>query len=147
MHYPDRHVAALLVHDDYVNELRAQLERFKVTLKDDFDLCGPMVLDDPKYAGLSSNERANYAPMRHSGCMTRTLRYIRASVKYAVDRFFYSKRWTNKALLQDTLPSKSSTSIQAADLFTLKMSTWTMLMICFMIPITQISILQRILTP
>ncbi|CEJ00367.1 hypothetical protein RMCBS344292_14424 [Rhizopus microsporus] len=92
MHHSDRHVAALLVHDDYVNEIRAQLERFKVIPKDDFDLCDPKVLGGPKYAGLSSDERANCVFMHHSDRMAHTLKYIRAPVKYAVNRFFYSKR-------------------------------------------------------
>ncbi|ORE10255.1 hypothetical protein BCV72DRAFT_238950 [Rhizopus microsporus var. microsporus] len=107
MHHPNRHVAALLVHDDYVNEFRTQLERFKVILKDGFDLCDPKVLGNPKYTDLSSDERANYTTMHHSDCMARTLRYSRS----------YQK-WISKALLQDTLPSKSSTFIQAVDLFT-----------------------------
>lgn len=118
MHHLDRHVAALLVHGDCVSEIRAQLECFKVILNDDFDLCDPKVLGGPKYAGNSSHKRANYAFMHHSDRMARTLRYIRAPAKYAVNRFFYSKRWISKALPQDTLPSKSSTFVQAADLFT-----------------------------
>ncbi|CEG65491.1 hypothetical protein RMATCC62417_02272 [Rhizopus microsporus] len=79
IHYPGRNVVALLVHNDYVNELRKQLERFKVTLKDDFDPCDSKVLRDPKYADLSPEERANLALMYHSDRMARALNYIRAS--------------------------------------------------------------------
>ncbi|ORE05300.1 hypothetical protein BCV72DRAFT_331361, partial [Rhizopus microsporus var. microsporus] len=117
IHYPDRNVVALLVHNDYVNELRKQLERFKVTLKDDFGPCDPKVLRDPKYINLSPEERANFAFMHHSGRMARALIYIRASVKYAVARFFYSKGWISKTHLQETLPSSRKVFDQAADIF------------------------------
>jgi ribosomal protein L37AE/L43A len=117
IHYPDRNVVALLVHNDYVSELRKQLGRFKVTLKDDFDPCDPKVLRDPKYADLSSEERANFALMHHSDRMARALNYIRAPVKYAVARFFYSKGWISKTLLQEALPSRHKVSDQAADIF------------------------------
>ncbi|CEG79124.1 hypothetical protein RMATCC62417_13626 [Rhizopus microsporus] len=68
-----------------------ELERFKVTLKDDFDPCDPKVLRDPKYADLSPEERANFALMHHSDRMARAPNCIRAPVKYSVARFFCSK--------------------------------------------------------
>ncbi|CEG82008.1 hypothetical protein RMATCC62417_16140 [Rhizopus microsporus] len=106
IHYPDRNAVALLVHNDYVNEFRKQLERFKVTLKGDFDPCDPKVLRGPKYVDLSPEERANFALMHHSDRMARALNYIRAPIKYAVARFFYSKGWVSKTLLQETLSRK-----------------------------------------
>ncbi|ORE04602.1 hypothetical protein BCV72DRAFT_337193 [Rhizopus microsporus var. microsporus] len=111
IHYPDRNVVALLVHNGYVNELRKQLERFKVTLKDDFNPCDPKVLRDPKYVNLSPEERANFALMHHSD------RMVRAPAKYAVARFFYSKGWISKTLLQGALPSSRKVSDQVADIF------------------------------
>ena len=89
--YPGRNIVALLVHNDYMSELRKQLGLFKVTLKYDFDPCDPKVLWDPKYTDLSPEERANFALMHHSDRMACALSYIRALVKYAVARFFYSK--------------------------------------------------------
>ncbi|CEG75664.1 hypothetical protein RMATCC62417_10672 [Rhizopus microsporus] len=115
--YPDRNIATLLVHNDYVSELRKQLGRFKVTLKDDFGPCDPKVLRDPKYADLSPEERASFALMHHSDRMTRALNYIRVSVKYVIARFLYSKGWISKTLLQETLPSRCKVSDQAADIF------------------------------
>ena len=49
--------------------------------------------------------------------MACALSYIRALVKYAVARFFYSKGWISKALLQEILPSRRKVSDQAADIF------------------------------
>ncbi|EIE91859.1 hypothetical protein RO3G_16570 [Rhizopus delemar RA 99-880] len=117
IHYPDRHVVALLVHNDYVNELRAQLERFKITIKDNFDPCDPEILRDPKYADLSTAEPANYALMHHSDRMVRALKYIRVPVKYTVARYFYSKGWISKTTLEETLPNKARSTDQAAEFF------------------------------
>ncbi|KAG0853219.1 hypothetical protein G6F16_007736 [Rhizopus arrhizus] len=55
IHYPDRNVVALLVHNDYADELRSHLRKFKVTLKDDFDPCDPMILRDPIDASIPAN--------------------------------------------------------------------------------------------
>ncbi|CAO3666214.1 hypothetical protein G6F70_002943 [Rhizopus microsporus] len=80
IHYPGRNIVTLLVHNDYVSELRKQLGRFKVNLKDDFDPCNPKVLRDPKYADLSPEERANFTLMHPSDRMARALNYVRAPV-------------------------------------------------------------------
>ncbi|ORE21267.1 hypothetical protein BCV71DRAFT_261283 [Rhizopus microsporus] len=52
IHCSDRNIVALLVRNDYASELRKQLERFKITFKDDFEPCGTKVLRDPEYANL-----------------------------------------------------------------------------------------------
>ncbi|KAG1150757.1 hypothetical protein G6F37_009888 [Rhizopus arrhizus] len=65
IHYPDRNIVALLIHNDYENELRQQLQRFKVTIKEDFNPCDPQVLRDPKYADHTPAERENLAFMHH----------------------------------------------------------------------------------
>ncbi|CEI98200.1 hypothetical protein RMCBS344292_12315 [Rhizopus microsporus] len=117
IYYPGRNVVALLVHNDYVNELCKQLERFKVTLKDDFDPCDPKALRDSKYADLSLEERANFGLIHYSDRMARVLNYIRVPVKYAVARFFYSKGWVSKTLLKETLSGRRRVSDQASDIF------------------------------
>ncbi|KAG1422889.1 hypothetical protein G6F58_003063 [Rhizopus delemar] len=55
IHCPNRNVVALLVHNDYADELRSHLRKFKVTLKDDFDPCDPMILRDPIDASIPAN--------------------------------------------------------------------------------------------
>lgn len=63
----------MLLHYLYImttNELCTQLERFRVTLRDNFDPCDPKVQRDPKYADLSSEERVNCALMHQSDRMT-----------------------------------------------------------------------------
>lgn len=105
IHYPDRNVVALLVHNDYADELRSHLQRFKVTLKDDFNPCDPKILRDPQYADASDEERSNLAFMHHCNRMERALKFIRTPVKFAVARYFYAQGWISKQTLQENLPS------------------------------------------
>lgn len=91
IHYPDRNVVALLVHNDYADELRSHLQRFKATLKDDFNPCDPKILRGPQYADASDEERANLAFMHHCSRMERALRFIHTPVKFAVARYFYAQ--------------------------------------------------------
>ncbi|KAG1154621.1 hypothetical protein G6F37_009285 [Rhizopus arrhizus] len=106
IHYPDRNILALLVHNDYATELRQQLQRFKVTIKDDFDPCTSQNLRDPKYANLPVEERTNRAFMHHCDRMERALQFIRVPVKFAVSRHFFSKGWISQKTLLDIIPTR-----------------------------------------
>ncbi|KAG1498894.1 hypothetical protein G6F54_004767 [Rhizopus delemar] len=65
IHYPDHNIVALLIHNDYEDELRQQLQRFKVIIKKDFNPCDPQLLRDPKYADRTPAEREDLAFMHH----------------------------------------------------------------------------------
>ncbi|EIE76663.1 hypothetical protein RO3G_01367 [Rhizopus delemar RA 99-880] len=117
IHYPDRNIVALLIHNDYKDELRQQLQRFKVTIKEDFNPCDPQVLRDPKYADRTPAEREDLAFMHHCNRIERALQYIRTPVKFAVARYFYSKGWISKQLLQETLPTRTINRQQDIDIF------------------------------
>ncbi|KAG1138235.1 hypothetical protein G6F37_001796 [Rhizopus arrhizus] len=82
IHYPDRNIVALLIHNGYEDELRQQLQRFKVTIKEDFNPYDPQVLRDPKYADRTPAERENLAFTHHCNRIERALQYIRAPVKF-----------------------------------------------------------------
>ncbi|KAG0755808.1 hypothetical protein G6F29_010652 [Rhizopus arrhizus] len=103
IHYPDRNVVVLLVHNDYADELRSHLRKFKVTLKDDFDPCDPMILRDPKYSDSTTEEQTNIIFMHYCNRMERTLRFVRAPIKFAVARYFHTKGWISTQILQETL--------------------------------------------
>ncbi|PHZ11543.1 uncharacterized protein RHIMIDRAFT_297409 [Rhizopus microsporus ATCC 52813] len=112
IYYPTRNVVALLVHNDYTPELKAHLRKFKVHTKEDFNPSGGSTLMDPHYAQNTKEERDSYAVMHHRGRLKRALTYIRAPVKYAMARYFYSQGWINKEALNDTLASKESKSTE-----------------------------------
>ncbi|KAG1144860.1 hypothetical protein G6F37_005919 [Rhizopus arrhizus] len=88
IHYPDRNIVALLIHNDYEDELRQQLQRFKVTIKEDFNPCDPQVLRDPKYAGHTPAERENIAFMHHCNRIERALQCIRALPPYESNHYY-----------------------------------------------------------
>ncbi|EIE87857.1 hypothetical protein RO3G_12568 [Rhizopus delemar RA 99-880] len=77
IHYPDHNIVALLIHNDYEDELRQQLQRFKVIIKKDFNPCDPQLLRDPKYADRTPAEREDLAFMHHCNRIDRALQYIR----------------------------------------------------------------------
>lgn len=105
IHYPNRNIVALLVHNDYADKLRSQLQQFKVTLKDDFNPCDPKILRDLQYANASIEKRTNITFIHHCNRMKRALKFIRTPVKFAVARYFYAQGWISKQALQETLPS------------------------------------------
>jgi hypothetical protein len=107
IHYPTRNVAALLIHNDYVPDLKAHLQKFRVKVKEDFDPCDGHILMDPRYATNTDKERDSYAIMHHTDRMKRALNYIRAPVKFAVARYFHTKGWISKDTLDETLAIKA----------------------------------------
>ncbi|ORE05471.1 hypothetical protein BCV72DRAFT_209280, partial [Rhizopus microsporus var. microsporus] len=68
------------------------------------------ILCDTKYADHTSAKGEDLAFMHCCNRIERVLQYIRAPVKYAVARFFYSKGWISKTLLQGTLSSRHKVS-------------------------------------
>lgn len=49
IHYPDRHLIALVIHNDYEIELRLLLKKFGIPVQGDYDLLDPSNLRDPNY--------------------------------------------------------------------------------------------------
>ncbi|CEG78862.1 hypothetical protein RMATCC62417_13401 [Rhizopus microsporus] len=49
IHYPDHHLVALVIHNNYEIELRLLLKKFGIPVQDDYDLLDPSNLRDPNY--------------------------------------------------------------------------------------------------
>ncbi|CEG74418.1 hypothetical protein RMATCC62417_09642 [Rhizopus microsporus] len=47
IHYPNHHLVALLLHNDYESELHSQLNKFTITVRDEYDPLDPANLRDP----------------------------------------------------------------------------------------------------
>ncbi|KAI8368174.1 uncharacterized protein BYT42DRAFT_475712, partial [Radiomyces spectabilis] len=103
VHYPDRQVVALLLHNDYHPAFLQNLERHKITLISDFNPRNPAHLRDPKFADLPANERQTKANEIHAQRLERALRFIRPPVKYAVARSFYQQQWIDEDTLRSVL--------------------------------------------
>ncbi|ORY89533.1 hypothetical protein BCR43DRAFT_418253, partial [Syncephalastrum racemosum] len=94
LHFPDRCVAALLVHNDYAEELIAQLSALGIQPHDLFDPLDPAIIRDPELlATLDEAERREKARALHRTNLLRALAFIRVPVKFAVARSFVKSGW------------------------------------------------------
>ena len=99
IHYPDRNVVALLVHNDYASELKEQLSKFKINFLDQFNPLDGKIIRDPKYASYNSKQKDTLAASLHCARMKKALEHIREPVKYTVARYFYEQKWIDHETL------------------------------------------------
>ncbi|KAG1447747.1 hypothetical protein G6F46_012374 [Rhizopus delemar] len=57
IHYPDCHLVALLIHNDYEAEVCSQLEKFETFLRDNHDPLDPNNLRNPDYDNFNQDEK------------------------------------------------------------------------------------------
>jgi hypothetical protein len=121
LHYPDRNIVAVLVHNDYAPELQDLLSKRGVKLNTTFDPCDESVLKDPKYANETTEKRHQIASDLHNQRIQRSLVHIRGPAKFAVARFFAHKTWITKQQLADVLATDPyfahSKDLDAGDIF------------------------------
>ena len=91
IHYPDHHLVALLIHNDYDSELRSQLNKFAITVRDEYDPLDPTNLRDPAWSKWSYQDKVDYASGTFADCLIPAIRRIRAPVQDAAARFFIEK--------------------------------------------------------
>ncbi|KAL4213045.1 hypothetical protein AB4K20DRAFT_2005006 [Rhizopus microsporus] len=91
IHYPDRHLVTLIIHNDYEPELRSQLNKFAITVRDEYDSLDSANLRDPAWSKWSYQDKVDYAFGTFAGRLIRAIRRIRAPVQRAVARFFIEK--------------------------------------------------------
>ncbi|OAD68568.1 hypothetical protein PHYBLDRAFT_172989 [Phycomyces blakesleeanus NRRL 1555(-)] len=106
LHYPDRKVMGMLVHNEYAPELKTILASYGVTTLDNFDPLDPVHLHDPALASLSLDDRATKAIHVHNDRMLRAIEFIRAPVKFAVARSFCSQGWISDDQLAEMVPPR-----------------------------------------
>ncbi|KAG1318924.1 hypothetical protein G6F62_012099 [Rhizopus arrhizus] len=103
LHYPDRNIVAVLVHNDYAPELTELLTKKGIKLNTTFDPCAASVLKDPKYATDTLEQRQQIAQQLHNQRVQKALVHIRGPAKFAVARFFAHKSWITKTQLDEVL--------------------------------------------
>ncbi|ORE10236.1 hypothetical protein BCV72DRAFT_199935, partial [Rhizopus microsporus var. microsporus] len=91
IHFPDRHLVALLIHNDYESKLFSQLNRFIITVRNEYDPLDPANLRDPACSKWSHQGKVNYAFGTFADRLIRAIRRIRAPAQRAVARFFIEK--------------------------------------------------------
>jgi hypothetical protein len=110
LHYPDRNIVAVLVHNDYAPDFKALLTKRGIKLQTDFDPRSGSILKDPKYANETPDKRDEIAQELHDAHLAKALTFIRGPAKLAVARFFASKNWITKEYLQEILNNELKTN-------------------------------------
>lgn len=93
VHYPDNHVVALLIHNDYANNLVALFDKAGVKPIDDFDPLDARRLRNPLFANLDQQARQAKCTEIHQTRLLRSLAFIRESIRPAIARDFLRKTW------------------------------------------------------
>jgi hypothetical protein len=99
IHYPDRNIAALLVHNDYVSEFKQLLETKRVHFANNFDPWNGSTLKDPQYKDFTEQERTSKACEIQQQRLQRAVLHIREPVKFAVAYYFYQQKWLTKSFI------------------------------------------------
>ena len=105
IHYPDKHVVALLVHNDYKTELIEVLQsgEGKLSPLSDYSHLDPSTIKDEQFANLGDVERSQLAATKHNERLIRALPHIRDHMTRAVAHFFHSQSWINNEQLKSHL--------------------------------------------
>ncbi|KAI8327972.1 hypothetical protein BC941DRAFT_332955, partial [Chlamydoabsidia padenii] len=103
VYYPAMNTTALLIHNDFADDLKTQLNTAGIKPLDTFDPLNPQHISDPKYKELPLDERSTLATTLHRQRMKRTLDFIRAPVKYTVAKSFAASGWITQEQLQGYL--------------------------------------------
>ena len=114
IHYPDRNIAALLVHNDYAAELQKLLESKRVHFASNFDPWDGSILKDPKYHQMNQQERNIKAAELQQQRLQRAVEHIREPIKYAVAYYFHQQKWIPKEYIEQLNASRYG---QPADVF------------------------------
>ncbi|KAG1047736.1 hypothetical protein G6F43_009833 [Rhizopus delemar] len=88
IHYSDRNLVSFLIHIGYETELRLQLSKFNITVRDDFNPLDPSIIRDPTLANEPIDRKIQHAlkAFLHRICVA--LRRFRTPIYNAVANFF-----------------------------------------------------------
>ncbi|CEG75003.1 hypothetical protein RMATCC62417_10116 [Rhizopus microsporus] len=88
IHYPDHHLVVLPTYNDYESELCSQLNKFVITVLDEYDPLSHANLHAPAYSKWNNQDKVDYTSCTFVDRLIRAIRHIRAPVQRAVARFF-----------------------------------------------------------
>ncbi|KAL4215033.1 hypothetical protein AB4K20DRAFT_1791862, partial [Rhizopus microsporus] len=107
-HYPDRHPVALLIHNDYEDELRLQLKKFKILTQADYDPLDSSNLRNPNYDDWDKASRTTVARGLFLCRILHALDYLKGPVKQSVASFFANKGYIDHGDFPELFPVKDS---------------------------------------
>ncbi|KAG1559802.1 hypothetical protein G6F49_003260 [Rhizopus delemar] len=86
--YSDRYVASFLIHTGFEPELRFQLYKHKITIRDDFDPLSPTIIRDPTLLNESVERKTKLARHVFLQRLGSTFRRLKAPLYNAVTNYF-----------------------------------------------------------
>ncbi|KAI7873533.1 hypothetical protein K492DRAFT_118435, partial [Lichtheimia hyalospora FSU 10163] len=96
IHFPQRLIAALLVHNDFADTLEQSLAKKGVPTKN-YDPLDPANLIDPKWHNdHTEEERKEQCSILFQQKITKALTFIKEPVKFSVAKYFYKQQWISE---------------------------------------------------
>ncbi|EIE90609.1 hypothetical protein G6F46_007817 [Rhizopus delemar] len=108
IHYPDCHLVAILIHNDYEAEDRSQLEKFEIHLRDDHNPLDPNNLRNPDYDNFDQDEKECTAWGIFAQRVIRAIHRLKGPVQRAVAHFFVDKGILATVVLNELFPAKQT---------------------------------------
>ncbi|KAJ8651344.1 hypothetical protein O0I10_013155 [Lichtheimia ornata] len=98
IHFPQRLLAALLVHNDYADDLEQALTKKGIPTKN-YNPLDTANLVDPKWREdhVTEEDRKEQCRLLRQQKLTKALTFIREPVKFSVARYFFTKNMISKA--------------------------------------------------
>ncbi|KAG0764393.1 hypothetical protein G6F16_006911 [Rhizopus arrhizus] len=108
IHYSDRDLIALLIHNDYETGLHSLLKKFEIPVQDGYDPLDPSNLRDPKYDDCGEADRTCAARGLFLCRILRALDHLRGPIKRAVANFFANKGYMDPGDFPELFPVKNT---------------------------------------
>ena len=107
VHYPARHVVALLIHTAYKEDLLKVLNKYSLPILTDFDPVSAANVRDPSFASLDSDALTAKARELQQARLVRALGYIREQTRRLVAYDFVRQGWLSKEQASSAIGSPS----------------------------------------
>ena len=88
IHYSDRNLVSFLIHIGYETELRSQLSKFNIKIRDDFDPLDPSIIRDPTLVNQPTDCNVQLARKTFLRRICTALQRFRTPIYNAVANFF-----------------------------------------------------------
>ncbi|KAI8096034.1 hypothetical protein BDF21DRAFT_470962, partial [Thamnidium elegans] len=105
---PDWSVAAILVHEKYVETIMDKFSKAKIELKSDYNHMDPIHIRDPKLQSLTIEEKLEQSKKIFNNNMMRALSGMRYTARYSVARCFFRDNLITLEQLQSILKGNTS---------------------------------------
>ncbi|KAI7846829.1 hypothetical protein BDC45DRAFT_452844 [Circinella umbellata] len=117
IYYPEKNILALLIHNDFTDELKSQLGQHGITPKTSYDPTSPDILHDKKYQDMTTQDRTDIAFRLHVERMERAVRNIRYPVSLTVAHAFLEHGWISKETIAELAPNNKNKNSSIGSLF------------------------------